>query len=325
MKFLTIIFLLLPFSLMAQSNFEPCGKEYGHIIVDERDGEILSQDFSDKVIYPASLTKLMTLYLAFEAIEEKRINPSYKIPISAYAEDIGKINRVNTLKLKEGDKISVSDAIKGSIVKSFNETMVAIAEAIDGSEWKFVNRMNKKAKELNMINTSFRNSTGLHQEGHYSTNYDLIRLTIAIKRDFPHFYHLFSLKEFSFAGVKYKTHNHFLDEYKWSEGMKTGFTSVAGYNLIASAKKKDVRLMSSLTGCSTYQKRDELTKDFFNLYFDRIFSNQENEIKTRLVKNPLYLSYEEDDEKAYSNYNAYYEIDYYDEKLSQLELENNVY
>ncbi len=113
------------------------------------------------------------------------------------------LNKINTLKLKQGDKITVKQAIGAVIVKSFNEAAVTLAEGVAGDEWEFARKMNEKARELKMLNTSFRNASGLHEEGQYTTSYDLARLVKAIKQDFPEYYKLFSLKEFTYKNKKY--------------------------------------------------------------------------------------------------------------------------
>jgi D-alanyl-D-alanine carboxypeptidase len=162
------------------------------------------------------------------------------------------------------------------IVKSFNEAAVTLAEEVGGNEWNFVRLMNKKASELGMINTSFRNASGLHAEGQYTTSYDLARLAIAIKHDFPQYYRLFTLKEFKYRDTKYKTHNHVLIDYKGAEGMKTGFTNASGFNLITSAKRQDRRIISILLGCATQQRRDKLTKELLNESFENLEKSKIN-------------------------------------------------
>jgi D-alanyl-D-alanine carboxypeptidase len=164
LKLLTI-FLLLPSLASAQE--KGCSESYSYLIFDVETNNILSETRSEKFIYPASLVKLMTLYLTFEAIEQKKIQPLDVITISARGEEISNVNKINTLRLKEGDKITVRQAIGGVIVKSFNEAALSLAEAVAGDEWEFARKMNKKAEELGMFNTSFRNSTGLHEEGQY--------------------------------------------------------------------------------------------------------------------------------------------------------------
>ena len=262
---------------------EGCSDVYSYLIFDAKTGNILSENRSEKLAYPASLVKLMTVYLTFEAIEAGKIRPSDVVEISGRGEEISKVNKITTLHLKEGDKISIRQAIRGTIVKSFNEAAVTLAEAVAGNEWEFARLMNKKAFELGMFNTSFRNATGLHEEGQYTTSYDLARLVIALRRDFPGYYPLFRMKEFEFAGVKYETHNHVLLDYDGAEGMKTGFTSASGFNLISTAKKSNRRIVSVLLSCSTSSDRDDFTKELLDKSFANLRDKNNAKIRNQIL------------------------------------------
>ncbi len=288
--FFTQFLLLFLFStqiLIAQDQAEiECSNNYSFLVLEDKSGQIIFEKKSDQKIYPASLTKLMTVYLTFKALKEKKLALDQILTVSDRAEDVATVNKTNTLKLKSGEKISVKDAIKASIVKSFNETTIMLAEAVAGSEWKFVPMMNKEAKDLGMAHTNFRNASGLYDDGQFTTDYDLARLAIALKEDFPEYYHFFALKEFSYNGVKYKSHNNVLLEYKGAEGMKTGFTVKSGYNLISIAKRNNKRVISVLTSCSSYQKRDALTKQLLDKAFEKILKNKdEKELKVKFANN----------------------------------------
>lgn len=305
MKFFSLIFLLLftANQAFAGAAIAGCGNVYSQLVFDAKTQNILSETRSDKIAYPASLTKLMTLYLTFEAIKAGKIKLDDVITVSQRGEEISAINRNTTLRLKEGDKITVEQAIKGSIVKSFNEASVSLAEAVGGDEWQFVRMMNDKAFALGMFNTSFRNSTGFHEDGQYTTAYDLARLTIALRRDFPHYYPLFSLRTFEYKGRKFETHNHVLVEYKGAEGLKTGYTKAAGFNLISSAvkpldkksHKKDMhitknnqsqdleeRVISIVIGCPSVKSRDNFTKKLLDSGFDNIKSFGKNALVSKV-------------------------------------------
>jgi len=288
-----IVIFLATFFLNTTSVYaqiDGCSKDYSALVLEEKTGNILSQTRSDKVSYPASLVKMMTLYLTFEAIEQHKFSPDTELTISERGEEIAAVNKVNTLRLKQGDQITVREAINAVIVKSFNEAAITLAEAVAGDEWNFTRKMNEKAAQLGMLNTSFHNASGLHEEGQYTTSYDLARLALALKKDFPGYYHLFSSKKFRYNGAEFETHNHVLLDYKGAEGMKTGFTNASGFNLISSAKKNDVRVISVLLGCSTYQKRDKLTKQFLDEAFEKISNNKKAEIKVCLQKKPQYYT-----------------------------------
>lgn len=279
--FFSVIFLFSRSSFATETG---CSKNYSYLVFAEKSGEILSEIRSDEIYYPASLVKLMTLYLTFEALEKHQLTLGKILTISARGEEISKINKVNTMNLREGDRILLGEAIYGVVVKSFNEAAVTLAEAVAGNEWEFVRRMNEKAQTLGMINSSFHNASGLHEEGQYTTSYDLARLVKAIKKDFPQFYHLFAMREFIYRGKKYQTHNHVLVDYKGAEGMKTGFTNASGFNLITSAKKKNARIVSVLLGCASYQRRDQFTKELLNDAFRKVAASKKSGAEVKLQK-----------------------------------------
>ncbi len=270
---------------------EGCSANYSFLVFEEKTGNILSEKRSDALAYPASLVKMMTIYLTFEALENHKITLDKILTVSQRGEEIAKVNSVNTLGLKEGDKITVREAIEAAIVKSFNEAAVTLAEAVAGSEWDFANKMNEKAENLGMINTSFRNASGLHDEGQYTTSYDLARLAKAIKKDFPQHYLFFAMKNFTYHGIKYKTHNHVLLDYKGAEGMKTGFTNASGFNLISAAKKNNTRIISVLLGCSTYQRRDQLTKKLLDAGFEKLEKNQTERTEIKITNGFNYATH----------------------------------
>lgn len=258
------VFVFSMFCNIALASENECSSKYSALVFNDENNHIIFENRADEIIYPASLTKMMTAYLVFEAIEKNHLHLEQQLTVSANAEDVGKINKINTSELKEGEKISVEDALKGMLVKSFNEDALVLAEAISGDEWHFAQLMNRKAAELKMKHTNFRNASGLHEEGHYTTLYDLARLIKSIEKKFPHYRKYFALKEFRFNGTQYKNTNNVLLNYKGADGFKTGYTNAAGFNLIASAKHDDLRITSILTGCESYQKRDDYTKDLLD-------------------------------------------------------------
>ncbi len=234
-----LFFFLITLPSIAQD----CGKNYTAFVFNLDNGQIFFENQADKIIYPASLTKLMTLYLAFEAITEKRLNLQDQLVASSRAVAASKVNKNNTLNLELGDQISVEQAIKGSIVRSYNELVVMLAERISGSEWQFVRDMNLAAKDLGMSFSNFHNASGLQDQGQYTTDEDLAILVMAIRKRFPEYYHFFSLKEFTYQRQKYPSHNNVLLKYKGADGMKTGFTNAAGFNLIASAHRNNRKVI----------------------------------------------------------------------------------
>jgi D-alanyl-D-alanine carboxypeptidase len=268
MKNLIILFLVFSCSALFATEIEnSCGKGNAFLVFEESSGKVLLQQDAEKVIYPASLTKLMTAYLVFEAINNKKLNWKKKIKISRNAELVSRMNKVNTLNLTTKNKMTVLQATQAMLVRSYNEAAVALAEAVAGNQQNFAKLMNQKAQKLGMNNTNFVNASGLHDDNQYSTAYDLSKLAIAIKKNFPQFYHFFSLKQFSFRGKKYFSHSDFLLSYDGAEGMKTGYTIASGFNLIATAKRDNNRLFGVLIGCDNNKKRTELMSMLFDIGF----------------------------------------------------------
>jgi len=288
--FITFLLLFYNFQPLAYSQvLTTCSKDGALISVEEDSHQILFENNSQKLIYPASLVKLMTAYLTFEALQKNQLNLREELTFSARAQEISRINKVNTLGVKEGNKISVEKALQALIIKSYNEASIVLAESIANDEWSFVRQMNKKALELGMINTSFLNASGLHEEGQYTTASDLARLALHLKKDFPQFYNFFSMKEFSYKNKIFKSHNRILNEYEGAEGMKTGYTNASGYNLVSSAKNDKKRIFSVVTGCTSSRYRDDLSKFLLdlsflenaennNLYFKKISLKNSNQI-----------------------------------------------
>ena len=290
LKYVIITFFIISSKIYAaddvevnetKSMFNECSDQYSALVFREDTGEILYSKRAEQIIYPASLVKLMTLYLTYEAIENNSISTDDVIYASKRAQEVSEVNKINTLHLIAGDSITVKQAIRALIVKSFNEAAVMLSEAISKNEWHFVRKMNLKAGELGMANTSFKNSSGLHEEGQYTTAFDLGRLAKSIKRDFPEYYHLFSLKEFEYDDKIFPSHNHVLLDYKGAEGMKTGFTRASGFNLITSAKKNNHRVISVLASCASYEDRDKFMMELLDHSFLNIKNNEGLDIKLR--------------------------------------------
>lgn len=286
--YLLVIFCQINFlgfnSALAFEVENNCSAKNTYLIFDAKSQQVLLQKNANEIIYPASLTKVMTAYLVFDAIKHKKLTWQQKINISQKAHQISLVNKVNTLNLQTNQKISVLEATKAMLVRSYNETAVALAEAIAKNEEQFAYQMNQKAQELGMYDTFFVNSSGLHSENQYTTAHDLAKLAFAVKRDFPEFYHFFGLTEFKITdsktikkgkkkkktiikSKKYYSHNEFLLNYTGAEGMKTGYTKASGFNLIAIATQNNQQLFGILIGCDSSKKRTELMEMLFDIGF----------------------------------------------------------
>lgn len=222
------------------------------LILDYKTGKVLHSESPNAKIYPASLTKIMTLYLAFDALKRGKLSMEQKLTMSARAVNMPPCK----LGLQVGEKITVREAVLAAIVKSANDAAVTLAEAISGSEGKFATLMTKKAHSLGMKNTIFKNASGWYEHGQHTTAIDLAKLAMAIRRDFPEYYGLFTSTQFAFRGRVMHGHNRVTKHYAGAEGMKTGFNNPSGANLITTASKNGKVLVGVVTGRRSGRARD---------------------------------------------------------------------
>ncbi len=217
---------------------------YADLVMDPVTGEVLHQDSPDARRHPASLTKMMTLYLLFDALQKGRITMDDRMPVSALAASQPQTN----IALDQGDSVPVETAIKAIVVRSANDVAVVVAEALGGTEDHFADMMNAKAKALGMTKTHFENANGLPNDNQYTTARDMAKLGIALKRDFPQYYPYFSTREFSWQGVSYYTHNRVMLRYAGVDGIKTGYIGNSGFNLVTSVTRGGRPLVGVVMG-----------------------------------------------------------------------------
>ncbi len=227
-------------------------EKYAALVVNAKTGDVIYQKDADKSLYPASLTKVMTLYLAFEAVDSGQLSLNQLLPVSQKASMMPKTK----LGLRAGQTIAVRDAILGLIIHSANDAAVVIAEALAGNEANFAQRMTETAHQLGMTGTTFKNASGLPDSEQITTAYDMARLAIAMRRDYPKFYSLFSRKSFKFRNSIISSHNRVLDRYQWADGLKTGYTLSSGFNLITSTNRPDAKLVGVVLGGPSAVARD---------------------------------------------------------------------
>jgi serine-type D-Ala-D-Ala carboxypeptidase (penicillin-binding protein 5/6) len=231
-----------------------------YILIDANTGYILAQKNIDVMLPPASLTKLMTLYVAATALQHNQIHLTDQVRISAYAWHMGG----SKMFIKEGDTVPLSDLIQGTIVASGNDSTVAIAEHIAGSEPTFVNMMNQTAANLGMTNTHFNDSNGLPSPNHYSSAGDLAKLARAWILNYPQYYPWFKQKWFIFNGIRQPNRNRLLWHDSSVDGMKTGHTDAAGFCLVASAVRDNMRLISVIMGAPSEKARIAESQELLN-------------------------------------------------------------
>ncbi len=235
------------------------------IVADGHTGRILHSSKADEPRYPASLTKVMTLYLVFEFLRAKRIDLATEMAVTANAAS----QPPTKLYLKEGETISVHNAMRALVTRSANDAAVVIAENLAGSEDAFARLMTLRARMLGMKNTTFRNASGLPDSNQKTTAYDMLVMARAVLRDFPEHASLFRTKYFRYGKRLYKNHNALLFTYAGVEGMKTGFTIASGFNLIATAKRDDKRLIAVVMGGRSGKHRNDLMRALLDAAWSR--------------------------------------------------------
>lgn len=226
---------------------------YAALVMNPKTGEILHQQNADAKRYPASLTKMMTLYLLFEALENGKTSMGTKMRVSDYAS----VQPQTNISLSTLDKVPVETAIKALVVRSANDVAVVVAEHLGGSVSNFAKMMTEKSRQLGMNNTVFQNPHGLPNGNQYTTAKDMAKLGIALKRDFPQYYQYFATRQFSWKGVTYYTHNRVMLRYAGTDGIKTGFINASGFNVVSSATRGGRPLIGVVMGGASGGWRDD--------------------------------------------------------------------
>lgn len=257
-------------------------------VIDARTGEVLYETNSDTRLHPASLTKMMTLYIAFQAIERGEISLDTKVTVSKHAAS----QAPSKLGLKPGQKIALRYLIRAAAIKSANDAATAIGEAIEGSESAFAKRMTRTAKSIGMSRTTFRNANGLTAEGHLSTARDMTLLGRHLFYDFPQYYNIFSRRTAD-AGMAQvaSTNRRFLDSYEGADGIKTGYTGPAGFNLTASAQRGNKRIIATVFGAKSTASRNAKVAELLDVGFGKA----PNKATVQKPEAPMYLADAADD------------------------------
>ncbi len=237
--------------------------KYASFIINENTKRIYHNTNADTRNYPASLTKIMTLYVIFDALKDKKIsmNTKFKISKRAARQPPSKLN------LSAGSSITVKNAILALITKSANDVATVVAENLGKSEKNFARLMTRKARKLGMTRTNFKNASGLPNRGQLSTARDMAVLGMAIRKNHPNFFKLFKTKSFVYKGVKYTNHNNLLSSYSGTDGIKTGYTNASGFNLVASVERNGQRIIGVVFGGKKARSRDKHMIKLLNKYF----------------------------------------------------------
>lgn len=223
-----------------------------YLIVDAQSGRELASDRPDELRYPASLTKMMTIYLTFSALDSGRLSLGDSLPVSVNA-----LNAPPTkMGMTPGGTVNIRDAVMALVTRSANDAAVLLAEGMAGSEEAFARAMTQKARQLGMTSTVFRNASGLPNREQVTTARDLSRLANALLRDYPHYYAIFSTQSYAYRGRTLENHNRMLGSYDGADGLKTGYTNASGFNLVMSAVRDNRRLIGVVMGGDSAGQRD---------------------------------------------------------------------
>ncbi|MDA0787410.1 MAG: D-alanyl-D-alanine carboxypeptidase [Proteobacteria bacterium] len=257
------------FAAMAMVAAQPAQAGYASFVMDAQSGEVFHAQNADTRNFPASLTKIMTLFMVFEALETGRLTPDQALHVSRRAAG----QAPSKLGLKVGQTITVEEAIGALSVKSANDVATVVAEAIGGTEIKFAQMMTQRAREIGMRRTTFKNASGLPNRGQLSTARDMAILGKAMLDRFPNQYAHFSDLTFEYGARTYSNHNKLLKTYEGMDGIKTGYIRASGFNLVASAERDGVRLIGVVFGGKTGQSRDTHMASLLNRSWGRAQSS----------------------------------------------------
>ncbi|WP_281037394.1 MULTISPECIES: D-alanyl-D-alanine carboxypeptidase [unclassified Rhizobium] len=246
------VFALAFFCAILSLQASPANAGYAHFIMDANTGKVLAAQNADVLNHPASLTKMMTLYMTFEALHAGRLRWDQKITMSKN----GAATIPSKLYVRQGQTFTVREAVYGMIVKSANDMAEGMGDHLGGSEARFAEMMTRKARQLGMTKTVFRNASGLPSKSQVTTARDMARLGLALQRDFPKEYGLFAMESFSFRGKRIRGHNNLMYRYNGMDGIKTGYTNASGFNLVSAINDNGRRVVGVVLGGKTARSRD---------------------------------------------------------------------
>lgn len=246
------IFALAFFCAILSLHASPAQAGYAHFIMDANTGKVLAARNADVLNHPASLTKMMTLYLTFEALHAGKLRWDQKITMSKNGASV----IPSKLYVRQGQTFTVREAVYGMIVKSANDMAEGMGDHLGGSEARFAEMMTRKARQLGMTKTVFRNASGLPNKSQVTTARDMAKLGLALQRDFPKEYNLFATQSFNFRGKRIRGHNNLMYRYQGMDGIKTGYTNASGFNLVSAVNHNGRRVVGVVLGGKTARSRD---------------------------------------------------------------------
>lgn len=240
----------------------PASDKYAAIVVDASNGRMLYQAYATAPRYPASLTKMMTLYMLFEAMQQGRVTQETPIPVSAHAAS----QPPSKLGFRRGEQIEAEAAIQALATKSANDVAAAVGEYLGGSEEGFARQMTAKARQLGMTSTVFRNASGLPDPEQRTTARDMAVLGMALRKHFPQYYYYFSATDFAFRGKRIRGHNDLLGRINGVDGIKTGYIRASGFNIVTSVNADGRKLVVVVMGGDTARKRNDHVEELIARY-----------------------------------------------------------
>jgi D-alanyl-D-alanine carboxypeptidase len=255
--------ILVVFAMALPAGAAKPNSRFSAIAIDARTGSVLFADSPDALRYPASLTKMMTLYITFLELKAGRISLSTPLTVSTRASRMAP----SKLGLRPGSTITVEQAIKALVIKSANDVAAVVGENLGGSESNFAARMTRTARDLGMSRTTYRNASGLPNPGQMTTARDQATLSLRIMRDFPQYYPYFRLQGFNFKGRTIRTHNRLVGRFPGTDGLKTGYIGASGYNLATSTRRGDKRLVGVVMGSNSAGRRNSYMMQMLTRYF----------------------------------------------------------
>lgn len=277
-QFITLV-LVYAFVALLTENQALANSKYAGVVVDAATGKVLYADNANSRRYPASLTKMITLYLTFEGLDRGKFALDSKIKVSRHAAS----EPASKLWLRAGSYITVKDAMHALVTKSANDAATALGEFIAGSETKFAKVATSKARSLGMKNTVFRNAHGLPDRRQFTTARDMARLGIALRRDFPHHYAIFKTRSYRFGKTTLRSHNRLVGKAQGVDGIKTGYINASGFNLVTSVKQGGRSIVAVVMGGRTGRSRDAHMRELITRYLPKASRNFKSEERPLLV------------------------------------------
>ncbi len=260
--------------------------KYAGIVIDAKTGKTLYSYKADSLRYPASLTKMMTMYMMFEALESGKLKKNTRIRMSRYAAS----KPPSKLGIKPGRSIAAEHAILALATKSANDVAAAVAEHLGGSEANFGKMMTRKARQLGMSRTTFKNASGLTAKGQLSTARDMARLGIALREHYPQYYHYFSRRSFKYGKANYRNHNRLLGTVRGVDGIKTGYTRASGFNLVSSVENNRRSIVAVVMGGKSGKSRNAQMRKLISKYLPKASKRKKRKLLARAKTRSVFVT-----------------------------------